>query len=104
MIQPHFKTNSLFLVLFLLFSFGTGIIFVTASTQNTEGRSKAAAYNSPTPIDEWGQCMSWDAENNCLDTYRSYKKKRDADWRCKDLFIGYGLCEPSVELPTVPGP
>ena len=92
MAKGQSKAGPIFLVLFLVFSFGAGIILVTASQQNTEGRSKAQAYNSPTPTDEWGQCMSWDAQNNCLDTYRSWKKKRDADWRCKEVFSGYGLC------------
>lgn len=34
--------SPLFLLLFLAVSFGTGLVFVTASRQNTEGRSKAA--------------------------------------------------------------
>lgn len=41
----------LFLIFFLAFSFGTGIILVTASQQNTEGRSKASGldpYAQPT--------------------------------------------------------
>ena len=100
MAKGQSKAGPIFLVLFLVFSFGAGIILVTASQQNTEGRSKAAAYNSPTPpvnvsptsTDQWGQCMRWDAQNNCLDTYRTYKRKRDADWRCKEKFVGYGLC------------
>ncbi|MBI5019341.1 hypothetical protein HZB58_03645 [Candidatus Gottesmanbacteria bacterium] len=60
----------------------------------------------PTPsISPWDQCMSWDTTNNdaCVDTYRTYKEKRDSDWRCKPAFSYLGLCNyPPVEYPSEP--
>lgn len=61
---------------------------------------------SPTPVvNPWDQCMSWNQQSPdlCVDTYRTYKEKRDADWRCKTAFAYLGLCEyPAVEFPSVP--
>ncbi len=110
--------SPLFLVLFLAVSFGTGLIFVTASQQSTEGRSKASGFGpyvtplaSPT-TNPWDECMRWPAEHfgdddYCLSTYRQYKEAMDADWRCKQKWLFLGMCndgEPPIELPNAPFP
>ena len=116
MAQPVNIRRVLFPVLFVLFSFGTGFLLVTASQQNTEDRSKAAGidpYISPTQvsptqaISPWDECVSWDtlSDDACVDTYRTYKAKRDADWRCKDLTNYLGLCPyVGIEFPSEPMP
>lgn len=134
---------SLFFLLFMLLSFGTGFILVTAMGDSTENRSKATGYdpytldqgeycviaNSSNPNscnhceygvagdeaategqrrqcavrDPWKDCMSWDSQNNCVDTYETYKAKMSSDWRCKRLYIGFGMCPyGQVEFPPNP--
>lgn len=63
---------------------------------------------SPSPVvNPWDKCIPWDtnADDACVDTYRTYKEKRDADWRCKDIILdNYPTLCPyeAVEFPTEP--
>jgi hypothetical protein len=66
---------------FLIFSFGTGFVLVTASQKNTEGRSKAAYVTSPTPIANANACI-WVVNSHCYGDVVPYWIEVLKDSRC----------------------
>ncbi len=87
---------------FLILTFGTGLVLMTAVRTNTEDRSKAfgptGPYDTisptPKPGSAWDECVLYpnDGSGDCIKTYRQLRQEMRQDWRCRSLAIQYGMC------------